>query len=110
MSTILFFVLGGAFLIAGAELLVRGASRLAVAAGISPLVIGLTVVAFGTSAPELAMSVGAAWSGQAEVAVGNVGGSNIFNLLAVLGMGGIVAPADAVTLAVLSYRAARSGR
>lgn len=92
MSTILFFVLGGAFLIAGAELLVRGASRLAVAAGISPLVVGLTVVAFGTSAPELAVTVGAAWSGQADVALGNVVGSNIGNVLLILGLSAVVAP------------------
>lgn len=59
--------------------MVRGASRLAIAAGITPLVVGLTVVAFGTSAPELAVTVGAAYAGQAEVALGNVVGSNIFN-------------------------------
>ncbi|MEJ5299018.1 MAG: sodium:calcium antiporter, partial [Armatimonadota bacterium] len=76
---------GLAALTAGAELLVRGASRLARAAGVSPLVIGLTVVAFGTSAPEIAVTVGAAITGEAEIALGNVVGSNIFNVLAVLG-------------------------
>ncbi|MFW6199613.1 MAG: sodium:calcium antiporter [Gemmatimonadota bacterium] len=91
-TTIPLFVAGGAFLIVGAELLVRGASRLAVAAGISRLVVGLTVVAFGTSSPELAVTVGSAYAGQAQLAVGNVVGSNIFNLLAVLGLGSIVAP------------------
>ena len=66
MVTLLFF-LGLAFLLVGAEALVKGASRLAAALGISPLIIGLTVVAFGTSAPELAVSVGkAALAGQAR--------------------------------------------
>lgn len=66
------FLAGGALLIGGAELLVRGASRLASAVGIAPLVVGLTVVAFGTSAPELAVTVGSAWAGEADVALGNV--------------------------------------
>ena len=74
---ILLFIAGLVFLIVGAEALVRGASRLAAALGISPLVIGLTVVAFGTSSPELAVSIKAALSGQANIAVGNVIGSNI---------------------------------
>ncbi|MCK7515129.1 MAG: hypothetical protein MZV70_71380 [Desulfobacterales bacterium] len=63
----------------------RGASRLAAAIGISPLVIGLTVVAFGTSAPELAVSVQAGLGGNANIAVANVVGSNIFNVLFILG-------------------------
>lgn len=75
------FIIGLIALIVGAELLVRGASRLAVGFGISPLVVGLTVVAFGTSSPELAVSVGSALSGQADIALGNVVGSNIFNVL-----------------------------
>jgi len=86
------FVLGGALLVLGAELLVRGASRLAVAIGISPLVVGLTVVAFGTSAPEMAVTVGSAYAGQAEVALGNVVGSNIFNVLFILGVSALIAP------------------
>ena len=92
LTTILLFVFGGAFLIAGAELLVRGASRLAIAAGISPLVVGLTVVAFGTSAPELAVTVGAAAAGEADVALGNVVGSNIFNVLFILGISALITP------------------
>ncbi len=92
LMTLMLFVFGGTFLIAGAELLVRGASRLAVAAGISPLVVGLTVVAFGTSAPELAVTVGAAHAGQADVALGNVVGSNIFNVLFILGVSALIAP------------------
>lgn len=86
-------LLGGlALLTVGAEVLVRGAARLATAVGISPLVIGLTVVAFGTSSPEMAVSVQSALSGQADIAIGNVVGSNIFNVLFILGLSAIVAP------------------
>jgi cation:H+ antiporter len=83
---------GSALLILGAEGLVRGGSRLALAFGISPLVIGLTVVAFGTSAPEFAVTAGAAYARQADVALGNVVGSNIFNILFILGVSAAVAP------------------
>lgn len=89
---ILLFIAGLVFLVVGAELLVGGASRLAAAIGISPLIIGLTVVAFGTSSPELAVSVKAAYADQASIAVGNVVGSNIFNVLFILGLSAIVAP------------------
>lgn len=91
-STLLFFVAGGVLLIVGAELLVRGASRLAIAAGISPLVVGLTVVAFGTSSPELAVTVSSAYAGQADVALGNAVGSNIFNVLFILGISALIGP------------------
>jgi cation:H+ antiporter len=90
--TPLLFVAGLVLLVAGGELLVRGAARLAAATGISPLVIGLTVVAFGTSAPELAVSLQAGMAGQSEIAVGNAVGSNIFNVLLILGMSATVAP------------------
>lgn len=76
----------------GAELLVRGASRLARRLGISPLVVGLTVVALGTSAPEIAISVLSTVRGQADLAVGNVLGSNTFNVLAVLGLSAAITP------------------
>lgn len=90
---ILLMLVGGlALLVAGAEMLVRGASRLASAVGISPLVIGLTVVAFGTSSPELAISLQSAAQGQADIAVGNVVGSNIFNILIILGLSAIITP------------------
>jgi hypothetical protein len=92
MTLVLLFVGGIAALIAGANLLVRGASSLAAAFGIPPLVIGLTVVAFGTSSPELAVSVQSAWSGQTDIAVGNAVGSNIFNVLFILGLSALVAP------------------
>ena len=83
---IVFFVLGLATLVGGAELLVRGASRLSLSFGISPLVVGLTVVAFGTSAPELAVSVQSAMTDRADIALGNVVGSNICNVLLILGL------------------------
>ncbi len=89
---ILGFVAGLALLIVGAEALVRGASRLAVRVGISPLIIGLTVVAFGTSSPELAVSLKAAFDDQAGIAVGNVVGSNIFNVLFILGVAALIVP------------------
>ena len=84
--------LGLLVLTAGAELLVRGASRLAVAVGISPLVVGLTVVAFGTSAPELVVSLQSTLAGQPDLAVGNVVGSNIFNVLFILGVSALIVP------------------
>jgi cation:H+ antiporter len=80
------------FLVVGGELLVRGASALAALLRISPLVIGLTVVAFGTSAPELAVSVQAAHAGSGDLAVGNLVGSNIANVLLILGLAAVVAP------------------
>lgn len=92
MSITLFFIAGLLLLVAGAELLVRGASKLAARAGISPLVIGLTVVAFGTSAPELAISLQSGFSGEADLLLGNVIGSNIFNVLLVLGISAMVTP------------------
>lgn len=90
--SILLFVVGLIFLIVGAEALVRGASHMAAILGISPLVIGLTVVAFGTSSPELAVSVKSALSGQANIAMGNVVGSNIFNVLFILGLSALITP------------------
>jgi cation:H+ antiporter len=90
--TIFLLIVGLGLLIVGAEALVRGASRLAAAIGISPLVIGLTVVAFGTSSPEMAVSVMSAYEGQADLAVGNVVGSNIFNVLFILGLSAAIAP------------------
>lgn len=86
-------IVGGlVLLILGGDWLVRGASRIAVAMRLSPLVIGLTVVAFGTSAPELAVSIQAALAGNAGVSIGNVVGSNIVNLLVVLGSASLISP------------------
>ena len=88
----LFLVAGIVLLVIGAEGFVRGASRLATGLGISPLVVGLTVVALGTSAPEGAVSVGASLGGQPEMALGNVVGSNIFNVLLTLGLTALLTP------------------
>lgn len=88
--TIVALVVGLACLVAGAEFLVRGAAGIAGRLGIAPVVIGLTVVAFGTSAPELAVSVSASASGSADVALGNVVGSNIGNILLILGAAALV--------------------
>ncbi len=90
--TILMFLGGLIGLVVGAELLVRGASKLALSFGISPLVVGLTIVAFGTSAPEVAVSIGAVLDGKTDIAVGNVVGSNIFNVLFILGLSAIITP------------------
>jgi len=83
---------GLVLLVVGAELLVRGASKLAAVLGISPLVIGLTIVAYGTSSPEMAVSIQSSFAGQADIALGNVVGSNIFNVLFILGVSAIAAP------------------
>jgi len=92
MPTLLSSFVGLAMLLGGAELLVRGASRLAAALGLSPLVIGLTVVAFGTSAPEFAVSAQASYAGQPDLLLGNLIGSNIANVLLILGVASLVAP------------------
>jgi cation:H+ antiporter len=86
----LFILVGVVALVFGADWLVRGASSLAERIGVSSLVIGLTVVAFGTSAPELAVSVGAALDGSTDVALGNVVGSNVFNVLVILGAAAVI--------------------
>ncbi|MDA1260638.1 MAG: calcium/sodium antiporter [Planctomycetota bacterium] len=91
-GSLLALLAGFAALVGGAELLVRGATRLAARLGVSPLVIGLTVVAFGTSAPEMAVSAMAAWSGQSDLAVGNAIGSNVINTLVILGLAAVVLP------------------
>jgi len=90
---VLFQLIAGLIiLVVGAEILVKGASEIAAILGITPLVIGLTVVAFGTSAPELAVSVVSALHGNPDIALGNVVGSNIFNILFVLGVSSMIVP------------------
>ena len=91
-ATYMRLLLGLALLVAGAEALVRGSAGLATRVGLSPLVIGLTVVAFGTSSPEMAVSVSAALKGNSDLAFGNVVGSNIFNVLFILGLSAVIAP------------------
>ncbi len=76
----------------GAELLVRGGAAMALKLGLTPLVVGLTVVAYGTSMPELVVSIKSAFEGQSEIAVGNVVGSNIFNIAIILGLAAVVFP------------------
>ncbi|MGB3492495.1 MAG: calcium/sodium antiporter [Elainellaceae cyanobacterium] len=90
--TIALLIVGFVLLVVGAEILVRGASKLAIAAGLSPLVVGLTVVAYGTSAPELAVSLQSSFAGQADIAIGNIVGSNIANILLILGITATVSP------------------
>ncbi len=92
LTHVLMFLAGLAVLTVGADVLVRGASRLALSVGISPLVVGLTVVAFGTSAPEMAVSADAALNGSADLAIGNVVGSNICNVLLILGLSALITP------------------
>lgn len=92
MISIMLLVIGFVLLVWGADQFVSGASAVARKLGVPPLVIGLTIVAFGTSAPELAVSLTAALKGANEIAVGNVLGSNIFNLLAVAGISAILCP------------------
>ncbi len=87
-----YILIGFVALVFGGEFLVRGASGLASLLRISALVIGLTVVAFGTSAPELAVSIQSSFNGKSELAIGNVVGSNIFNVLGILGCSAIIAP------------------
>jgi len=92
ITTLILFALGFILLSYGANVLVRGAENLATTMGIAPLVVGLTIVAFGTSAPELAVNMQSAWTGKSDLAVGNIVGSNILNILLILGIGAIIAP------------------
>lgn len=92
LSIVFNLVAGLVLLVIGAEVLVRGAARIANAFKISPLIIGLTIVAFGTSAPEMAVSTQAAWNNQGDLAIGNVVGSNILNILLILGLAALVTP------------------
>lgn len=92
LANILFLLLGLALILIGANALTDGASAIARRWGVSDLVIGLTVVAFGTSAPELVISIVSAINGSAELAIGNVVGSNIFNVLVIIGITAMVLP------------------
>ncbi|WP_448571304.1 calcium/sodium antiporter [Trichothermofontia sp.] len=92
LTAAVYIVLGLVLLVVGAELLVRGASRIAIAWGMPPLIIGLTIVAYGTSSPEAAVSIQSGLAGQADIALGNVVGSNICNVLLILGVSALIAP------------------
>jgi cation:H+ antiporter len=86
------FVAGLGLLVIGAELVVRGAARLAVSLGVTPLVIGLTIVSVGTSAPELAVGIAAILQGSGALAVGNIAGTNMLNILFILNLSVLVRP------------------
>lgn len=88
----LVFLGGLVVIVAGAEMLLRGAARLAALAGVRPLVIGLTIVSVGTSAPELAVGIAAGAAGRSTLAVGNIAGTNIFNILFILGLSALMRP------------------
>lgn len=92
LKAIFFILFGFVLLVKGADYFVDGAAGIAKKLGIPSIIIGLTVVAFGTSAPELAVSISAAVHGSNDIAVGNVVGSNLFNLLVVLGFSAIMKP------------------
>jgi len=92
ITHLLLLSLGLILLYFGAEGLIRGASSLALRFGVTPLVVGLTVVAFGTSAPEMVVSTKAAYLNQGGIAVGNVVGSNIFNIAVILGLAAVIRP------------------
>lgn len=91
-TSLLFLALGLAGVIIGADLSVNGAKEIARGFGMSEAMIGLTIVAFGTSLPELVTSIVAARNGESEIAIGNVIGSNIFNILLILGVSGVIEP------------------
>lgn len=92
LANIVYIAFALVLLFIGAEGLVRGSSSLALRAGLSRLMVGLTIVAFGTSSPELVVSVEAALSNQGDISVGNVVGSNIFNIAVILGITALVCP------------------
>ena len=101
VSVAVSLLLGLVLLIGGGEVLVRGAVGLAERLGVSPLLVGLTIVALGTSAPELAVSVQAALSGSPGIAIGNIVGSNIANILLILGLSALVFPVAVASRALL---------
>ena len=99
-SPALLFLAGLVVVVIGAEMLLRGATRLATRLGISPIVIGLTVVSVGTSAPELAVGLTAAHEGKGPLAVGNIAGTNIVNILLILGLSAAIRPLPTRSLSV----------
>lgn len=101
MLTYILFIIGVFLLLKGGDLLVDGASSFAKNRNISPIVIGLTIVAFGTSAPEMIVNVIAAFSGNTDIAIGNVLGSNIVNIFLILGISAMIYPISAKRNTVL---------
>ena len=102
-KSVFWLVLGLVLLVVSSRALVWGAVEIARTLGVSDLLIGLTIVAIGTSLPELASSIAAARKGENDLALGNINGSNLFNTLAVVGLAAIVSPMDAIEKAV-AYR------
>lgn len=92
MIAVAWLLAGIAALIGGSELLTRGGTRVAVRLGISPLIIGLTIVALGTSTPELAVGIDSSLQGKGAIAIGNITGANIFNILFILGLSALIDP------------------
>lgn len=101
-KAVFWLVLGLVLLIVSSRVLVWGAVSIAEALGVSDLIIGLTIVALGTSLPELAASIIAVKKGEHDIAIGNVVGSNMFNLLAVVGIAGVISPMTSLSADVLS--------
>lgn len=101
-KSVLWLVLGLVLLVASSRMLVWGAVEIARSLGVSDLLIGLTIVAVGTSLPELASSIMAARKGEDDLAVGNILGSNLFNTMAVVGIAGVIAPMDSVDKSVFT--------
>ena len=95
-------ILGLAALTVGAEGLVRGSASLAIRLGLTPLIVGLTIVAFGTSTPELVVSLGASLNNHPDISIGNVVGSNIFNIGIILGLTALLYPVK-VSLQVIKH-------
>jgi len=94
IEIVLYLIAGLVLLFLGAEGLIRGSSNLAIKMGITPLVVGLTVVAFGTSTPELVVSLKAALLGNSSISLGNIVGSNIANIALILGLAALIRPLD----------------
>lgn len=101
MEIFILLLFGLIFLFIGGELLVRGSSSLAISIGLTPLVVGLTVVAFGTSSPEMVVSIQAALQGNSAISIGNVIGSNIANIALILGLSALIKPVKVQSGAVL---------
>ena len=97
---IIMLLVGLGLIVLGADWLVNGASSIARRAGISEFIIGLTIVGFGTSCPELVVSITGAIEGNADISVGNVVGSNIFNILFILGSSALITPLSFLTLSL----------
>ncbi len=100
LHPVLLFLGGLVIVVLGAEMLLRGATRIASMLGVSPIIIGLTVVSVGTSAPELAVGLTAAHEGRGPLAVGNIAGTNIVNILLILGLSAAIRPLPTRSLSV----------